>query len=177
MLFAPPAMARGFRRSNSQRNRVAKSIPEMRGMSRQRPNKETCRNVSWIDPGQPSMRLQHRNDHRQGLEQRLRALHAQRATWATSYPPVRWSSILLATSPHSDASSSISFLMTGSSVCSASCRYLAAWSRTEVGFADRYLSLSRRPRVHCASGACPHCWCRSLERDGIRMNRHRALDS
>jgi hypothetical protein len=39
-----------------------------------------------------------------------------------SYPPVRWSSILLATSSHTDASSSISLFMTGSSVCSASCR-------------------------------------------------------
>ena len=28
---------------------------------------------------------------------------------ATSYPPVRWSSILLATSSHTDASSSLSF--------------------------------------------------------------------
>src|SRR5215471_963073 len=53
----------------------------------------------------------------------------QQATYATSHPPVRRSSILLATSSHTDASSSISFLMTGSSVCSASCRYLAAWSR------------------------------------------------
>ena len=35
---------------------------------------------------------------------------------ATSYPPVRWSSILLATSSYTDASSNISFLMTGSSV-------------------------------------------------------------
>jgi len=43
-----------------------------------------------------------------------------------SYPPVRLSSMLLATSSQTDANSSISFLMTASSSCSASCRYMAA---------------------------------------------------
>ena len=42
------------------------------------------------------------------------------------YPPVKWSSILLATSSQTDANSSSSFLTTGSSACSASFRNAAS---------------------------------------------------
>ena len=47
--------------------------------------------------------------------------------------PVRWSSILSATSSHTDANASSSFFTKGSSVCSASFRYMAAWPRKESG--------------------------------------------
>src|ERR1700730_4351029 len=47
--------------------------------------------------------------------------------------PVRWSSMLLATSSQNDGNSSSSFVTKASSVCSASFRYMAAWPRKESG--------------------------------------------
>jgi hypothetical protein len=44
--------------------------PEMHEMSRQRPNKEASRNLSWIDPRPPSMRASTIVMTGQGLEQR-----------------------------------------------------------------------------------------------------------
>ena len=51
------------------------------------------------------------------------------STAATSYPPVRWSSILLATSSQTAAKSRSSCFIDGSSAVSASCRNFAASSR------------------------------------------------
>src|ERR1700694_1401051 len=56
---------------------------------------------------------------------------ADAAHW--SYPPVRWSSMLLATSSQTDVNSSRCFLTTGSSVSSARFRYVAAWPRRHSG--------------------------------------------
>ena len=52
---------------------------------------------------------------------------------AWSYRSVRWSSMLSATSSQTDANSSSSFFTKGSSACSASFRYMAAWPRRESG--------------------------------------------
>jgi hypothetical protein len=48
---------------------------------------------------------------------------------SATHAPVRRSSILLATCSQTDANSSEFFFRTGSSVCSASFRYVAAWPR------------------------------------------------